>query len=117
MLHALGQVRSGDWGNPTAVALLALYVIGSFAARNPRVLCYTLEELLVEKLRSILQRSKTRDYYDVWRLLKEKADQFDRQSVRGVLTAKCGHKGLAAPSFADALSPTLLDAAAAALPG
>ena len=88
-------------------------VTGVFAAPNPQVLCYALEEILAEKLRSILQRGKARDYYDVWRLLKEKSDHFDRGTARGVLTAKCRHKGLAAPSVEALLSPTLLDAAAA----
>ncbi len=32
---------------------------------------YSLETILAEKLRAILQRRKIRDYYDVWRLLKE----------------------------------------------
>ena len=45
--------------------------------------------------------------------MKEKADHFDRQTARGVLTAKCHHKGLTTPAVADVLSPTLLDAAAA----
>ena len=30
---------------------------------------YSPNETLVEKLRSILQRGKARDYYDVWRLM------------------------------------------------
>jgi hypothetical protein len=45
--------------------------------------------------------------------LKEKADHFDQETARGVLTAKCRHKGLTTPSVEDVLSPTLLDTAAA----
>jgi predicted nucleotidyltransferase component of viral defense system len=86
---------------------------GVFAAPQPQVLCYALEEVLAEKMRSILQRGKARDYHDVWRLLKEKAGHFDRQMARDVLTAKCRYKGLATPSVEDLLSPTLLDTAAA----
>lgn len=73
----------------------------------------TLEEILAEKLRSILQRGKARDYYDVWRLLKEKSDAFDRQKVRQVLSAKCQYKGIASPSAEAFLSPGLLETASA----
>lgn len=33
--------------------------------------CYTLEEVLVEKMRSVLQRMQARDFYDLWYLLEE----------------------------------------------
>lgn len=37
--------------------------------------CYTLEELLVEKLRCTMQRMQPRDYYDIWYLVEvEKMD-------------------------------------------
>ncbi|MGQ9490625.1 MAG: nucleotidyl transferase AbiEii/AbiGii toxin family protein [Anaerolineae bacterium] len=42
-----------------------LIVTALFAGLPPRVLVYALEEILAEKLRSILQRGKARDYYDV----------------------------------------------------
>jgi len=41
------------------------------------VLVYSPNDILVEKLRSILQRGKARDYYDVWRLMKEKEFNLD----------------------------------------
>ncbi len=34
------------------------------------LLCYPLEEVLVEKLRSTIQRMQPRDYYDIWYLLE-----------------------------------------------
>jgi predicted nucleotidyltransferase component of viral defense system len=40
-----------------------------------KLLCYPLEELLVEKLRCTLQRMQPRDYYDIWYLVEvEKMD-------------------------------------------
>jgi len=33
--------------------------------------CYSIEEIFVEKLRSLFQRNKARDYYDVYRLWNE----------------------------------------------
>ncbi len=35
----------------------------------------SIEEIFAEKLRSILERTKTRDYYDVWRILSLDADK------------------------------------------
>ncbi|KGO85404.1 hypothetical protein Q765_16155 [Flavobacterium rivuli WB 3.3-2 = DSM 21788] len=34
------------------------------------LLCYSLEELLVEKLRCTMQRMQPRDYYDIWYLVE-----------------------------------------------
>ena len=35
-----------------------------------QLLCYPLEEVLVEKMRSIMQRMQARDFYDIWYLLE-----------------------------------------------
>ncbi len=79
-----------------------------FDSPRPIVQTYALEELLAEKLRSILQRAKSRDYYDVWRLLGEKAASFDQNLVREVLLTKCQHKGLAFSSPDDFVLPERL---------
>lgn len=36
-----------------------------------QLLCYSLEEVLVEKMRSVMQRMQARDLYDIWYLLEE----------------------------------------------
>lgn len=82
-----------------------------FQSLHPVVLTYALEEILAEKMRSILQRGKARDYYDVWRLLGEKAAFVDRDLVRSVLVRKCRHKGLDEPSANAFLLPDQLDEA------
>jgi uncharacterized protein len=70
-------------------------LIASFKdSPTPKVLTYRLEELLAEKLRSLLERGKARDYYDVWRLLKEKHDQLDLPTLKDVFQKKCEHKGI-----------------------
>lgn len=84
-----------------------------FGELCPYVLCYALEEILAEKLRSILQRGKARDYYDVWRLLREKGDAFDWQTAREVLGRKCEHQQLPEPSVGAFTSPLMLQEAAA----
>ena len=50
-------------------------------------LAYTLNEIMIEKLRSIMQRGYARDYYDVWRLLKER--EYDLALMRKLLVKKC----------------------------
>ncbi len=56
------------------------------------VLVYSPNEILVEKLRSILQRGKARDYYDVWRLMKEK--EFNPDKIKELLILKCQITGV-----------------------
>jgi predicted nucleotidyltransferase component of viral defense system len=56
------------------------------------VLVYSLNEILVEKIRSIFQRGKARDYYDVRRLMKEK--NFETEEIRDLLIEKCRITGI-----------------------
>lgn len=35
-----------------------------------QLLCYPLEEVLVEKMRTVMQRMQARDFYDIWYLLE-----------------------------------------------
>lgn len=51
---------------------------------------YSLDEILAEKMRSMVQRTKIRDYYDVWRLLKTK--KFNREKVTALFLEKCKSK-------------------------
>lgn len=61
-------------------------------APSIRVKVYSLREILAEKIRSIMQRGKSRDYYDVWRLLEENG--FDMVAIRELLVEKCNTKGV-----------------------
>ena len=71
------------------------FCIGEYSDdRAFKLRVYSLEEILAEKLRSILQRGKTRDYYDVWRMLKEHGGEIDPTLVRRIFLAKCEDKGL-----------------------
>lgn len=58
------------------------------------ILVYPLEEILAEKIRSILQRAKTRDYYDVWMLLKEHHARINPGVLHDVLIKKCKLKSI-----------------------
>jgi predicted nucleotidyltransferase component of viral defense system len=47
---------------------------------------YSVEEIFVEKLRSLYQRARARDYYDIYRLLHQ--ESFDDDAVADALRAK-----------------------------
>lgn len=74
-----------------------------FDNANQGVQVYPLEELLAEKMRSILQRGKSRDYYDVWRLLKENSSELDLELLGTVFTKKLEHKGICLLATSDFL--------------
>ena len=67
---------------------------------------YSLEEVVAEKLRAILQqadmfekrgwsRSRARDYYDLWRVLGTYREQMDLTDFRSLLDQKCALRGVA----------------------
>jgi len=45
-------------------------ILGYSDLEEHQLLCYTLEEVLVEKLRSVMQRMQARDFYDIWYLVE-----------------------------------------------
>lgn len=47
---------------------------------------YSIEEIFVEKLRSLFQRARARDYYDVYRLLEQ--ESFDDEEIVTALREK-----------------------------
>lgn len=74
-----------------------------FTDEQRKVLVYPLEELLAEKMRSLLERGKSRDYYDAWRLLKEHTSQLDFKLLGTVLSKKLAHKSLTLESVSEFL--------------
>lgn len=52
------------------------------------VLSYPLEEIMAEKIRSLFQRSRSRDLYDIVQL----ADKVNRREVKSILAQKCDAK-------------------------
>ncbi len=61
------------------------------------LICYQLEEVLVEKLRSVMQRMQARDFYDIWYLLEEHG--MDVDFLINEFANKCISKGLSADDF------------------
>lgn len=56
------------------------------------LLCYSLEEVLVEKMRSVMQRMQARDFYDIWYLLEIYGMEVDYYVTE--FKAKCASKGI-----------------------
>jgi len=79
--------------------------IYSDEAKPPsKVLSYTLEEILAEKMRTIIQRTEPRDLYDVWRLLHEHAQEMNLTVTKTTFDSKCRFKGILVPSWDDFLT-------------
>jgi len=54
------------------------------------VTSYALEEIMAEKIRSLFQRTRPRDLYDIWQL----ANRVNREDVKSILFQKCEYKNI-----------------------
>ncbi len=69
------------------------------------LLCYPLEEVLVEKMRTVMQRMQARDFYDIWFLLEK--HQMDAAFHMNEFARKCASKNLSHLDFPDKLAERL----------
>jgi len=67
-------------------------VLGYTDQVEHQILCYPLEEILIEKLRSVMQRMQPRDFYDIWFLLE--VHEMDVGFFIAEFKSKCESKGL-----------------------
>lgn len=76
------------------------------------VACYHIEEIVAEKLRTLLQthkklvvrgwnRPRARDYYDLWCILKNYSDAVDTNRLIEMLDKKCKHRDVSYQSTDD----------------
>jgi predicted nucleotidyltransferase component of viral defense system len=70
-----------------------------------QLLCYPLEEVLVEKMRSVMQRMQARDFYDIWYLLEEHG--MDAGFYLNEFETKCKSKDLKHTDFLQKLKERL----------
>lgn len=70
-----------------------------------QLLCYPLEEVLVEKLRSVMQRMQARDFYDIWYLLEIHKMDVALYSIE--FRAKCESKEIDPTDFLNKLEQRL----------
>lgn len=80
-------------------------ILGYSDQEDHELNCYTLEEVLIEKLRSVMQRMQARDYYDIWYLTE--IHGMDVALVASEFEAKCHSKGLQSEDFHSKLSQRL----------
>lgn len=69
------------------------------------LVCYSLEELLVEKLRCIMQRTQPRDYYDIWYLVE--VEEMNVEYFTSEFRNKCLGKELKPEDFQNKLEQKL----------
>lgn len=79
--------------------------LGYSDQEDHQLLCYPLEEVLVEKLRSIMQRMQARDFYDIWYLLE--MQEMDVTFYVNEFKAKCDSKDIDSQGFHDKLDQRL----------
>jgi predicted nucleotidyltransferase component of viral defense system len=56
---------------PEFKPVMQAVLIGYSDLTEHQLLCYSLEEVLVEKMRTVMQRMQARDFYDIWYLLEQ----------------------------------------------
>jgi len=72
-------------------------ILGYSDLNEYQLLCYPLEEVLIEKMRSVMQRMQARDFYDLWYLLEVHGMEIDFYVTE--FASKCASKGLKAGDF------------------
>lgn len=70
-----------------------------------QLLCYPLEEVLVEKMRTVMQRMQARDFYDIWFLLEQ--HNMDAAFHMNGFAKKCASKNLNHKDFPKKLDERL----------
>jgi uncharacterized protein len=70
-----------------------------------QLLCYPLEEVLVEKMRSVMQRMQARDFYDIWYLIEKCG--MDAEFYMNEFETKCKSKDLKHTDFPQKLTERL----------
>jgi len=65
---------------------------------------YGIEELVAEKTRALLERTRPRDLYDVLFLVEMRSEDIDPEEARELFRRKCQVKGLTPPSSEDLLA-------------
>ena len=83
------------------------------------LLTYSLEEIIMEKLRGILQktkksheknwtRSRARDYYDLWNIFRSFGSELDLDVIRTFLPVKCRVKDVNFNNVDDFFDPWMI---------
>ena len=74
---------------------------------------YSLNEIMAEKLRSLLQRTRIRDYYDTWYLLTHAKNKLDLEKVKYIFRKKTVYKKIKFTSTTELINEEKLEQAQA----
>jgi len=88
-------------------------ILNPYYEKSFSIETYSLDEILAEKLRSILQRTRVRDYYDAWYLLTLGKKGINDKKVRSIFMKKVEYKGLEYEGIEQFLRPEKIEAAKA----
>lgn len=91
------------------------------------VRCYCLEEIVIEKMRALLQSRKrlmqrgwdprvARDYYDIWRIVSDFSEDMHLDGMVELLAKKCSHRGVSFASLDDFFTQELISEAGRSWP-
>ncbi len=80
-------------------------IIGYSDLEEHQLLCYPLEEILIEKMRTVMQRMQARDFYDIWFLLEQHGMDAAFHMIE--FKKKCASKNLNHLDFPKKLSERL----------
>ena len=80
-------------------------IVGYSDLEAHQLLCYPLEEMLVEKMRTVMQRMQARDFYDIWFLLEQ--HNMDAAFHMKEFEKKCASKNLKHSDFPKKLTERL----------
>lgn len=86
-----------------------------------KIVCLSLEEIVAEKMRSLLQtrkkfyegknRPRSRDYYDLWSVMNQFGDNLDTNILESLLKPKCSFRNVYYTSLDDFFDVNLLNEA------
>ncbi len=68
---------------------------------DANVVTYSVEELFAEKTRTLVERTRPRDLYDVVQIVQNHSESIDFALARDVFHKKCAHKGVSPPGNSD----------------
>lgn len=86
---------------------------------NATILAYSIEEIVIEKLRAILQKTKksherswtmsrARDYYDLWNIFKTYRTDLELEAIQAFLPEKCSTKNVGFNNVDDFFDPMMI---------
>lgn len=67
-------------------------ILNPYYKKSFSVPVYSLDEILAEKLRSFLQRTRVRDYFDAWFILTKAKSKIDKKKLKKIFWKKVEYK-------------------------